>query len=404
VGYCIAVGEVTFSASDSIPFIVVESAGVWGAPDDAIPTPGTVAGLLGVSCTSRVNCVAIGWFESASSSSAGFEDVETAGVWQPPVILAPTPSGSGFAQPTAVTCVASSCVVVGDYEDPYSASYPASGGYEQTETDGVFGPLRILTRGLNQFTQLTAVSCAGAITACVAVGGTTDNSSQGVERPISVLERGGSWAHATELPVFAPAANDAELDGVACESNGACIATGILYLTTGGLHDAGNLPGRAIQYSLVNSAWSVADVLPLAAIKGASGYNAGLTAVFCGGSTCWGAGFEGSADGSAYPLVVGLTSSGRPSAPARPSELYATRSASRLNVFWAQPVGSGGVRISSYSIAVSESGVGVLHCGTKRTTCSLPVMKPGKKLVISVRARNVAGIYGPAATLVVPTR
>ena len=401
VGQCLAVGEVTFisgGVATSKPFTVAESSGTWGAPTDAVPNPGGESGFVGVSCSSAEACIAVGWDSVGASSSAGFEDTESAGVWQSSVSLAGTPSGDGYAQPTAVSCSASGCVVVGDYEDPLSTSYPPSGGYEQTETGGTWGGMRLLTRGLNQFTELNSVSCVRT-SECVAVGVTDTIGPGDIERPIGVQERAGSWSAARELPVFSPAANDAELDAVACAPSDSCVATGTLLLTAGGIHDAGLLPSRILEYSLTSGVWSTPAVLPRVDLASGPAFEADLDAVTCGASSCEGAGYE-STRSAQQAVVARLSPRGRPGVPAAPVELRARRAGRDVIVAWGQPIGSGGVPVAFYLVGSRVLGVGERYANTKKTGVSFAGVEATRTVVISVRARNVAGITGPSVTIV----
>ncbi len=404
VGQCLAVGVVVFTSggsATSMPYVVAENAGSWSLPTDAVPNPGD-AGFLAVSCSAYQDCIAVGWDASPSSSSEGFADTEMNGVWQPSVGLAETPSGAGYAQPTALSCWSAGCVLVGDYEDPDSTTYPPSGGYEQEETGGTWGPLHILTRGLNQFTQLTSVSCVSA-DACVAVGSTDSNDVNGVERPIGVQEHAGAWGPVRELPVFSPAANDAELDAVACERGNACVAAGQLFLTSGGLHDVGFVRSRAVEYSLIDGVWSTPAVLPQAEDPSGPAVAADLDAVTCGISTCEGAGIEVRGSAS-YAEVAKLSPSGAPGRPAAPVALEARHIGATVSISWGQPIGSGGVPIAYYVVSARELGVGILRATAKRPHLLLTGIRSTRTLVIFVRARNVAGITGPAARVVLRGR
>ncbi len=131
VGACVAVGyyfvaSTGFNPSAMRAIVVTESGGRWGAPTPITLSPALGdAGSLedhlnGVACPVIGSCLAVGSFDSISSSVAHPMAVSgSGGVWAPAVEVEP-PAGAGsgpFSALTSVSCPASgSCVAVGQYD------------------------------------------------------------------------------------------------------------------------------------------------------------------------------------------------------------------------------------------------------------------------------------------------
>ncbi len=131
VGTCVAVGyyfvaSTGFNPSTMHAIVVAESGGGWGTPSVVTLSPslGNAASLEdhlnGVACPAVGSCLAVGSYDSVSSSVAHPMAVTASGgAWAPAVEVAPPP-GAGSGQYTAlesVSCPASgACVAVGQYD------------------------------------------------------------------------------------------------------------------------------------------------------------------------------------------------------------------------------------------------------------------------------------------------
>lgn len=108
VGDCLAVGHYTNSSGNAEMMVVAESDGVWGQAA-GIPVPGDPnAALIGVSCTSAGNCVAVGNGSYADGPGKAYTYqqailvTETNGVWgQPTAPVLP----SGYSPIDAVAAL-----------------------------------------------------------------------------------------------------------------------------------------------------------------------------------------------------------------------------------------------------------------------------------------------------------
>lgn len=210
--YCIAVG-VSLPPSDT-----GGAPGFWPTGDSVIarfngrtwstmdPPPLSEAGLNGVSCISRTNCIAVGeQFAPDGDGSTLVEQYSGTG-WNtvPSPNATDFPRNSNFLQ--SISCVSTGqCVAVGgDYNVSAGRAEVYAPLVERQSSEGwVITPLPSPTTG-----HFTSVSCS--LAQCVAVGdGTTSD----------VKTTAGSW---TALADY----TSPGLSGVACSSGASCTGVG----------------------------------------------------------------------------------------------------------------------------------------------------------------------------------
>ena len=193
----------------------------WVAVVTPAPAGATTWQLSDVSCSSQMNCEAVG-SQSLSTGNAVLAEMRSSSGWE--IWSTPEPSGAVSAAFNGISCVAAvRCMAVGDYSDG-TTSLPLSevlnGGYTLRTTPSPAGAASA---------QLAAVSCAAAA-ACTAVGSYSDGTNT-----LMLAERwnGHSW---TIQSVPAPAgAVYSELSGISCTSATACTAVGDYSAGTGTL-------------------------------------------------------------------------------------------------------------------------------------------------------------------------
>lgn len=277
---CVAVGN----AGDGSGAILTESGGSWTAAEAPLPAGASSPELMGVSCVSASQCVVVGYDRDASGANGELLLTESGGSWT--AVQAPLPAGATEGVLMGVSCVsASQCVAVGAADDA------ASGNVWDlllTESDGSWtaadAPTGVSTRG-----QLNGVSCWSA-SSCVATGTygdtsvvltesggswtsatapTADNENSGDVRGVSCVsaaqcvaagytadgngllltDSGGSWTGAlAPVPDNASGAT-VELTGISCGSASQCVATGY---TPYGAQDGLLLTGS-------NGSWTAAE-------------------------------------------------------------------------------------------------------------------------------------------------
>ena len=238
--YCVAVGGYTDTSKDLRGLLVTWSGGAWTAtqaplPANALPDDTSSPGnyVSGVSCASASYCLAVGSYETTDHTLEGLLLTWSGGKWT--AVEAPLPDNA-ISQPGVslhgVSCPsATSCVVVGQYED-------VNGGRDGvllTWSGGDWTATRapIPDNGRSIGSNLLGVSCPSA-TSCVAAG--TYNQEAFGDRWGELLTwSGGDWI-ATQAPLPANAADDsspdnlnqaATLSGISCPSTSFCMADGV---------------------------------------------------------------------------------------------------------------------------------------------------------------------------------
>jgi hypothetical protein len=294
---CVAVGNYTDGTESFQAMVATETSGTWTqAVKVELPTGADTgaadqnASLVGLSCPSAGNCVAVGQYADGSALNQLMAVNETSGVWaQAKELGLPADANPAFPNPilNSVTCTgAGDCVAVGRYVPTISGGSPDE-PMVATETAGVWAqPIRItLPTGagstVNQQAALDSVSCTSAGT-CVAGGSFVGAGGNGDFEAMTVNETGGVWQQASELglpPIAAPTpgVQDGEIHGVMCLSLGNCVAVGHY-------SDAGS-NGEAMAVTSVPSL--TLSTTSLAAAATGTAYSAGLASAGGAGATTW---------------------------------------------------------------------------------------------------------------------
>jgi hypothetical protein len=167
--FCAAVGD-TYDVQESgnITFGEVWNGKSWSATPT--PSPGTSTNINGVSCISPTSCVAVGVATDADQptqySSLALD--WNGAIWsQFPSQNGPLLGGEMVLESVACLTTLSSCMAVGWYTPPGSASSDESLVEEWATTGWTIAPSPEASGGSNDF---FSVSCAGS-SQCVAVGG-----------------------------------------------------------------------------------------------------------------------------------------------------------------------------------------------------------------------------------------
>jgi len=220
---CAAVGSDTTPAGSLQTLIERWNAKTWSVV--ASPSQGVALGgeLLGVSCSSAKNCVAVGEDHGYTQKGLAVAERWNGTTWS---VVAPVSDNQSVNHLSGVSCTSTTdCVAVG-YVQYYSPD-PFGGLLTRVErwNGKKWSILASPSPGATQST-LAAVSCKTA-TNCVAVGLTTNSA---FERSLSNLEtlaeqwNGTSWSVvSTPDPISAPFA---VFDGVSCTTTTNCIAVG----------------------------------------------------------------------------------------------------------------------------------------------------------------------------------
>ena len=233
VGYCVAGG----SGPKGQAFIVVWKNGAWSTgtkvPGMAVLTGiGTGgSGVNTVSCTSRGNCTAGGWYTHGTDgfNKRAFVVSETNGKWGNAIRLKGIPA-AGSGEPGGLWSV--SCASAGNCAGGglYSVSEFKTQAFVVAERNGVWDAAikvpGIATLNTGGFAWVNSVSCASAGN-CAASGRYYDGSE---EHPFVVAEKNGVWGTAVDVPgtdaLYVHGAGFPYVNPVSCVHGGRCVIGG----------------------------------------------------------------------------------------------------------------------------------------------------------------------------------
>lgn len=188
------------------------------------------AGLSSVACTARGACTAGGNYQAAGRRIEPMVATQSHGHWSHGVPLA-LPEGAAtqpYAQVNGVACrSAGNCVAVGDYEYGKASDLQA---FIATESHGRWA--RAFTARLPAnaaapaSAQLEAVACTSD-GSCAAVGSYQDSSGN-AQTMVLAKPAARPWRQATEIvsPPNAAGNPDAFMTGISCSAAGTCVAVG----------------------------------------------------------------------------------------------------------------------------------------------------------------------------------
>jgi lysophospholipase L1-like esterase len=245
---CMAVGSSEEGTPGAAPLAETWNGSHWSLSGAVIGSPGS--DLLGVSCPVAGWCAAVG-----SDGQEGFGEIWNGTGWTEYGIAAP--SGSQSVTLLGVSCTSpSDCLAIGFYID--------ASGYEQalieewngsTWTQGSAVDPNPRGAPYDANSALYAISCASP-TSCVAVGEYEDEPDD-TDPALAEIWNGNTWT-VDSTPTI-PYAGQTSLNSVSCWAPGSCRAVG-------GYDIFGNPPpeGNAISESWDGFAWHLqsAPVLP----------------------------------------------------------------------------------------------------------------------------------------------
>ena len=178
---------------------------------------GATGGILGnVSCVTATRCVAVGFYDKGSSQFA-LADVWNGATWTP--AQPPAPGGQNTALSGVACRSAANCVAVGAYTRNTSGG-PTSAPLAETWNGRKWTQVRPPVPGGSILSGLDAVSCP-ATSRCVATGIVLSNKTSAV-----LIESWNGRAWSAMKAAALPATTIGELTGVSCSSASACTAVG----------------------------------------------------------------------------------------------------------------------------------------------------------------------------------
>lgn len=256
-GSCFAVGYATGPGGEEVPLLEHLQAGTWTISSVPVPAAATDVELTGVSCPSRVFCLAVGYYYDDGGDIQVLGERWDGSRWRRAAMVQPSDSAAGLF---AISCSsATSCVAVGDYNDIEGTPLPLAESWDgyRWAVAAINPPAGAIASGL------FGVSCVAPGT-CTAAG-----SFLTAERTIEPLVESsstGTWA--SQAVVVPPDASWSGLEAVSCASTTACMAVGYAISSTG--------PQRSLAEHFDGSTWTLSAVA-----EPASSTSSALSAVSC---------------------------------------------------------------------------------------------------------------------------
>ena len=221
VASCIAVGDYVTSSGADVTLAERWNGARWSIQTTRGPGGAAAAVLFGVSCTSRSSCMAAGTAFNSSGQARMFSERWNGATWH--LRAVPAPSGAQSSLLLNVSCAASSCEAVGEYNDSSGATVTLGEGWNGSTWHAQPTPHPARASG----NSLSGVSCPAA-SDCTAVG-----VGNGAGTPVTLGDRwrDGRW-RPENVPSPAGAAEN-QLNGIACPAAGRCVAVGAAGPTRG---------------------------------------------------------------------------------------------------------------------------------------------------------------------------
>jgi hypothetical protein len=203
---CVAVGELPGAMGVNTVFAEHGTGEAWTVDPVPIPAGGSFPQLLGVSCSSRVNCIAVG-----STSLGVLVERWDGSVWTVQNAPSPTQRFSilyAVSCPRATACHAVGLAGLGSFIGPLAETWNGS----TWTIDSLPGNLPVGT--------LTSISC------------TAGNACTAASQEALIRWNGAAWS---AQPVVTPPTSQGsyEFDGVSCARAASCIAVGADVSTAG---------------------------------------------------------------------------------------------------------------------------------------------------------------------------
>ena len=270
------------------------------APDAPSTNPGV--NLSSESCSSAVNCVAVGSYNGAGER--GLLDTFAGGSWS--ATESPLPGDAITDPPSVMESVScptdGSCVAAGIYETGSHGTAAVLDTLSNGHWSATEAPLPSnAASGSNERAFLKSVDCTGA-GSCTAIGSYKDTSGH-TAGFIDTLS-GGQWSSQTApQPAGANTDNVSELVGVSCPASGSCSVVGLYE------NASGHAQAEIIQQAS-NGTWSAQDApLPGNAASGSSEQSV-LLGVSCSAGVCEAAGAYDDTSGKTRALLESLSGAG----------------------------------------------------------------------------------------------
>jgi len=376
---CVAAG-ITFAADSEVGVTETLSAATWTV-SDAVPAgavENTLASLNAVSCGGPAPCTAVGIYGDTSGETQGLVDSQTGETWSPSEMPVPVDTGPDpLVEFDGISCpAAGSCVVVGTYlntDGNLQAVVETLAGGTWTAS-GVPSPAGTT----NPNAELNAVACPSE-GSCVAVGATFSATGRQGQALVETLSDGTWTGSVPPSPGKASLKSDAGLNAVSCPTVGSCQAVGSY---------ASKKVSLGLVETLANGTWTATEVPAPASAAGDS-----LSGVSCAEvGTCEAVGTYG--DGEVLDGFIATLSDGTWTESEAPSPSKSSEESTLSSV--SCPSSGGCVAVGSFIGASGSTGepfIGsyflTLH-GKKWTVTQAPA--PAGSIFLSLTSVSCASV------------
>jgi hypothetical protein len=210
---CMAVGKLPDGTMKAWQILEGQVEGAFGTLP--MPAGSTKATLVSVSCSSKTECTAVGYYRNeASEWKPLVERWTSASKWVIQSAPMPAEGGGGSTAMTDVSCVsATSCTTAG-----WSGGKPTAERWNGSEWSLITPPNP--TGSVSA--TLDSLSCSSA-TSCIAVGHFKEKT--GHDKPLAERWNGTVWSQTT-VPIPPESEGGADLYAVSCLSPNSCFAVG----------------------------------------------------------------------------------------------------------------------------------------------------------------------------------
>jgi hypothetical protein len=209
VTFCMVVGQYV-TAQGAFPLAEKWNGTTWTVLSPATAPASTGGGFNAVACHSGINCVAVGYYTTASAPGVTLAESWNGKAWT----VKPAIAAGGQSQLTSVSCPALKFCMASGYYNTATTSRSLAESW-----NGKTWSLQLPPNP--SASSLKSISCA-SITFCVAVG----SHGSSPPAPFAAFFNGSTWT--ASLPPLPKGATLGILDGISCRSSTDCTVVGVL--------------------------------------------------------------------------------------------------------------------------------------------------------------------------------
>jgi hypothetical protein len=242
--WCVSVGSMGSVYGVQVPFAVLSTGSGWKAQPTPVPSQAGDSILSAVDCPSSRSCTAVGsqevptpFFGARSAGARPLAEHWDGTSWRSQ--LGPIPESATDAEFHGVSCVASSCMAVGEYQTRMTPERTLAESWDGRQWT-LHLPPNPTTEDVEEVV-LEDVACVSA-NDCTAVGHFSYEVALLGEAAAPLIERWNGKAWRLERAENRQAFGDTELQAVACASVGRCMTVGFQVRPNGSYGTLAEIP------------------------------------------------------------------------------------------------------------------------------------------------------------------